>query len=52
MSSVGFDNCGCVDGLLIWTSKPTKSVLEEVKLGTNKYYVVERNVWVKYAGYL
>ena len=33
-STVGFDNCcGCIDGLLIWTNKPTKLVLEKAKLG-------------------
>ena len=38
-SSIGFDNCvGCIDGLLIWTRKPTKPVLDEAKLGATKLF--------------
>ena len=38
-SSVGFDNCGgLIDGLLIWTSKPIKSILEIAKLGAKKFF--------------
>ena len=38
-SSVGFDNCvGCVDGMLVWTNKPSKSVLKTAQLGAKKFY--------------
>ena len=38
-SSVGFDNCcGCVDGLLIWTSKPSKPILQKANLGAKKFF--------------
>ena len=44
-SSVGFDNCGgCIDGVLIWTSKPTKSVLKQSGLGCKNSSVDGRNV--------
>ena len=38
-SWVGFDNCaGAVDGMLVWTSKPTKTVLKKANLGPKKFY--------------
>ena len=44
-SSIGIDNCaGCIDGLLIWISKPTKHILEKARLGCKKFFVVGRNV--------
>ena len=36
-SSVGL----YIDGILIWTNKPTKPVLEEAKLGAKNYSVEE-----------
>ena len=38
-SDIGFDNCaGCIDGILIWTNKPTKPVLEDANLGSKKFF--------------
>ena len=38
-SSVEFDNCtGCIDGMLIWTSKPNSNVLKLAKLGCKKFF--------------
>ena len=37
--SVSFNNCvGAVDGLLIWTAKPTKQILEQAGLGCKKFF--------------
>jgi DDE superfamily endonuclease len=39
ISYVGFNNCaGCVDGILIWITKPTIKDLEEVKIGSKKFF--------------
>ena len=38
-SSVGFHNCiGCIDGILIWTNKPSKVYLTKAKLGCKKFF--------------
>ena len=38
-SAVGFDNCaGAVNGVLIWTKKPSKHVLDEAGLGAKKFF--------------
>ena len=38
-SSVGFHNCiGCIDGILIWTNKPSKPYLLNAKLGCKKFF--------------
>ena len=37
-SAVGFNNCaGCLDGLLIWTHKPSDVELKQLKIGGKKY---------------
>ena len=42
-SSVGFNNCvGCIDGILIWTNKPSKLYLSTAKLGAKKSSAEER----------
>ena len=38
-SSMNFENCvGCVDGILIWTSKPSKPILLRAGLGVIKFF--------------
>ena len=38
-SAAGFDNCaGCIDGMLIWTHKPTKPELEVLGIGSKKFF--------------
>lgn len=37
-SDVGFDNCvGCVDGMIVWTCKPTETA-EELGIGPGKFF--------------
>jgi hypothetical protein len=37
-SDVGFSNCaGCIDGILIWTHKPTKKEAEMSGVGRKKF---------------
>ena len=43
---MGFDNCaGCIDGLLIWTNRPTKPVLMEASLGANKFFCGRKKIF-------
>lgn len=43
-SRVGFDCCvGCIDGMLIWTHKPTKSDCKEMKIGSAKFWCGRKN---------
>ena len=52
-SSIGFDNCAsCIDGLLIRTSKPTMSIIDEANLMQTQYSVVEKLFWPQYVGYI
>ena len=38
-SWVEFDNCaGCVDGMLVWISKPSKNSMLESRIGPAKYF--------------
>jgi hypothetical protein len=38
-SEVGFDKCaGCIDGILIWTHKPTKKDAAETGVGEGKFF--------------
>jgi hypothetical protein len=38
-SSININNCaGALDGLLIWSNKPTKKDLHELKIGAKKYF--------------
>ena len=38
-SSAGFNNCiGCIDGILVWTNKPSKLYLLAAKLGAKKFF--------------
>ena len=38
-STMGFENCvGCIDGVLIWTSKSSIISLLVAKLGCNKFF--------------
>ena len=38
-SAVGFNNCaGCLDGLLIWTHKPSDVELKQLKIGGKKFF--------------
>ena len=49
-SSVGFNNCaGAVDGLLIWTSKPTMKMVDDAGLGCKTH---KEKIWIEHAGYL
>ena len=35
----GFDNCvGCIDGMLVWTNKPSKGSLRNAGLGARKFF--------------
>ena len=47
-SSVEFDNCaGCIDGMMIWTSKPNERVLRLAKLGCKKFFCGRKKVWTQ-----
>ena len=42
-SEVGFTNCaGCIDGLLIWTHKPSEKEAKRAGVGRKNSYVAER----------
>lgn len=51
-SSIGIYNyAGYIGGLLIWTSKPTKHVLEEARLGCKKFFCGKKKTfWIEHAG--
>ena len=43
-SSVDFDNCvGCINAMLIWTSKPSSPGLLEAKVGCKKVFCGQKN---------
>lgn len=49
-SSIGlYKHGGTIDDALIWTSKPSKSLLEGVKLGCIKLFCGRKKIWIKYA---
>ena len=38
-SKAGFSNCiGCIDGMVVWTEKPSKKECEEVGVDDGKFY--------------
>ena len=38
-SKAGFDGCvGCVDGMLLWTDRPTEKEAEKAGIGSKKFY--------------
>ena len=38
-SKAGFHNCiGCIDGMLVWTEKPSKKQCMEVGVDNGKFY--------------
>ena len=42
-SEVGFDNVvGCIDGIVIWTHKPTKEDCKEAGVDESKFFAVAR----------
>ena len=39
VSDVGFNNCcGCIDGILIWTWRPSEKECEKVNCGQKKFF--------------
>ena len=42
-SSCNFGNCvGAIDGMLIWITKPTMTIMEETKIGAGKFWCVRK----------